>query len=324
VKLPIKERKKYVIRLLKEGYTERQIANELHMSTRDVVKIRKDNEREENETRLRDIREKEREEKEKLFSSKRAEALQLYKKGINPLDVAIELKISAEEAKEFYYEYCSLLYPPQLLEIYKELNKTHSFNHFIELFNLIIEKNLSIEEAVETIGMIKNIHSLKVENSDLDFTISNLKRVRDALERKINSLKCQSDEIEQSLSNKQKEIELVKKALKMITKKIRQQQEKLHKINSGEDYFKARKKIKLLVEEFLSNKTKVISLSVTSIITVIKEDPNRQTIIDTILNSSDKKKSDPEAILFLKEKLRECAEKIYQKISESCTDSILH
>ncbi|HSF52078.1 MAG TPA: hypothetical protein VLA74_15075 [Nitrososphaeraceae archaeon] len=67
MKIPVEERKKYVISLRKRGYTERQIAKELHMSTRDVTKILKENKREEKEAREREIIEKEENEKERLF-----------------------------------------------------------------------------------------------------------------------------------------------------------------------------------------------------------------------------------------------------------------
>ena len=324
MKLPIQGRKKYVITLDKRGYTIRQIAVELHMSTRDVNEILKQYKREEKEAREREVIEKEEKEKERLFSSKRSKALQLYKKGTNLLDVAIELDISAEEAKAFYHEYCSLQYPHQFLHIYTDLNKTNSFNHFTDLFHLIREKGLNIEEGIEAIGMVNDIFLLKKEYQDLSNKIANLEKRQDLLKADNNSLKYQNEEMERILYSKQEKIDIKEKALEIITKKLRQQQEELHKINSGEAYFTARKKIKLLVEEFLSNKTKVISISVTSIITALKEDPNKQIIIDSILNSSDKNQSDPEVTVFLEEKLRGYAEKIYNEISEACIESVLH
>ena len=324
MKLSIQERKKYVIMLHTKGYTIRQIAVELHMSTRDVNEILKQYKREEKEARERVVIEKEEKEKERLFSSKRSKALQLYKKGTNLLDVAIELDISAEEAKAFYHEYCSLQYPHQFLHIYMELNKTNSFNHFTDLFHLIREKGLNIEEGIEAIGMVNDIFLLKKEHQDLSNNITNLEKRQDLLKADNNSLKYQNEEMERILYSKQEKIDIKEKALEIITKKLRQQQEELHKINSGEAYFTARKKIKLLVEEFLSNKTKVISISVTSIITALKEDPDKQIIIDSILNSSDKNQSDPEVTVFLEEKLRGYAEKIYNEISEACIESVLH
>jgi transposase len=324
MKLSIQERKKYVIMLHTKGYTIRQIAVELHMSTRDVNEILKQYKREEKELRERVVIEKEEEEKERLFSSKRSKALQLYKKGTNLVDVAIELDISAEETKAFYHEYCSLQYPNQFLQIYMELNKTNSFNHFTDLFYLIREKGLNIEEGIEAIGKVNDFFLLKKEHQDLSNNITNLEKTQDLLKADNDSVKCQNDEMEGILYSKQEKIDIKEKALDIITKKLRQQQEELHKINSGEAYFTARKKIKLLVEEFLTNKRKVISISVTSIITALREDPDKQSIIDSILNSSDINQLDPEVTVFLEEKLRGYAEKIYYGFSETCIDSVLH
>lgn len=192
------------------------------------------------------------------------------------------------------------------------------------MFHLIREKDLSIEEGIEAIELINDFNLLKEEYQDLSNKVANLKKSKDFLKADNNSLKYQNEEMEKRLDSILEEIEMKENALEIISKKLRQKQEDLSKINSGEDYYKAREKIKLLVSEFLSNKTKVIALSVTSIITALKEDPNKQVIIDSILNSSDKNQSDPEAIIFLQEKLREYAEKIYCKISDVCTDSVLH
>ena len=67
MKLPIQERKKYVIMLNTKGYTTRRIAEELHMSTRDVNEILKEYKREEKEAREKEVIEKEEEEKENYF-----------------------------------------------------------------------------------------------------------------------------------------------------------------------------------------------------------------------------------------------------------------
>ena len=123
MKLSVDERKKYVIQLHKKGYTNRQIAQELRISSRDIIKILKEDEREEKEAREREAKQKEEKEKTRLFSSNRSEALKLYKIGTTPVDVAIKLDISAEDAKTIYREYCSLTSPFQFVQLYTELDK---------------------------------------------------------------------------------------------------------------------------------------------------------------------------------------------------------
>ena len=82
MKLPVDERKKYVIQLHNEGYTNRQIARELRMASRDIVKILKEHEREEKEAREREAIEREEKEEKRIFSSNRSEALKLYKEHV--------------------------------------------------------------------------------------------------------------------------------------------------------------------------------------------------------------------------------------------------
>jgi hypothetical protein len=88
-----------------------------------------------------------------------------------------------QKQKRFYHEYCSLQYPHQFLQIYTEINKTNSFNHFTDLFHLIREKGLNIEEGIQSIEMINNIVLFKKEHQDLSNNITNLEKRQDLLSR---------------------------------------------------------------------------------------------------------------------------------------------
>ena len=94
--------------------------------------------------------------------------------------------------------------------------------------------------------MVNDIFLLKKEHQDLSNNITNLEKRQDLLKADNNSLKYQNEEMERILYSKQEKIDTKEKALEIITKKLRQQQEELHKINSGEAYFTARKKINYL------------------------------------------------------------------------------
>jgi FtsZ-binding cell division protein ZapB len=324
MKLSIQERKKYVLSSHKKGYTIRQIAEELHMSTRDVNQILKENKKEEEEAREREIIEKEEEEKDRIFSSKRSEALQLYKEGKSPLDVAIELKISAEGAKEFYHEYCSLQYPPKFLQIYTEINNINSFNHFTKLFHLIREKGLSIEEGIEAIEMINDIYLLKEEHQDLSNEVANLKKLKDFLKTDNSSLKYQNEKMEKRLNSILEKIEMKEKALEIISKKIRQKEEEIYKINSGEDYYKARETIKLVIGEFLGNRKNVIALAVSAVFDAVKENYQKETPIKDLSKSVYEYVSDSSDNEIYRQKLQNVAEKVWNSISDVCTDDVLN
>ncbi len=324
MRLSIQERKKQVIILHKRRYTVRQIAKELRISTRDVVAILKEYEREEKEAREREVIEREEKEKKRLFSSKRSEALKLYKKGTDPLDVAIELDISAEEAKAFYYEYCSLQCPPQFLQVYTELNNTNSFNSFTNLFHLIREKDLSIEEGIEAIEMINDISLLKEEHRDLSNSIANLKEIKGFLTSDNNFLKDQNEEMQNRLNSTTENITINEKNLESIRKKVRETEEEIHKIKSGEDYYKFREKVKLIVEEFLIYRINIIRLAVLCLFKTVKENNQKESPIKGRPKSVYEYVSDSSDNDVYREKLQNVGEKVFDSISDIYTDDVLN
>ncbi len=317
MRLSIQERKKYVIDMHKKGYTERQIAQELRISSRDIVKILKENEIEEKEVR-------EREEKKKLFSSKRSEALKLYKQGTKPIDVSIELDISAEEAKKTYHEYLSLQYPFQFLQLYIELDNTHSFKSYTDVFHLLKEKGLSIEEVIDGIKMINDISLLKEEHRDLSNKVANLEKFQNSLRIDNNLLIDQNEEMEKRLNAMLEKIEMKEQASEIISKKIRQKQEEINKINSREDYYKARETIKLVVGEFLGNRKKVIALAVSAVFDAVKENYQKEIPIKDLPKSVYEYVSDSSDSDIYRQKLQDVAEKVWNSISDVCSDDVLN
>lgn len=86
--LSIKEKEKYVIELLKQGKTYREIAHEAKVSPREISRIRK-----------KVNGEMEEKERKKIVLSKTAQALQLFRRGKNSTEVAIKLDLSPQEAQ---------------------------------------------------------------------------------------------------------------------------------------------------------------------------------------------------------------------------------
>ena len=108
--LTVKEKEKYVLKLRDEHKTYRDIAHELRMSPREISKILKKANGE--------IEEKER---KKIVLSNTARALQLFKRGKSPTDVAIKLDMSPQEANSLYFNYLSL----------------NNLHHFVETFKAV-------------------------------------------------------------------------------------------------------------------------------------------------------------------------------------------
>lgn len=323
MRIPVQENKKYVIKLHKEGCTVRQISERLHISSRDVIQIIKEYEREQEEARKKEVVDKDENEKHRIISSKRSEALKLYKKGTRPLDVAIELEISAEEANTFFQEYCSLQYPPQLLQIYTELNNTNSFNQFIDFFHLVRQKELSIEQAIEAIEMINNISLLKETCLDLSNKVADLEKSEDFLTIENKTLRDQNDELNKRLNSKLENIETAEKILEMKNKEIRNKEQALSNINIGKDYDKARYQIKQLVELFLGNKKKVIGLAVLCLFKAVKETHQKEVPTKDLSKSIYQYISDSSDTDVYQQKLQDVAEKLLDSIADVCADDFL-
>jgi hypothetical protein len=324
MKLPVDERKKYVIKLHNEEYTNRQISQELRISSRDIVKILKEHESEEKETQERKAIERKEKEKKSIFLSNRSEALKLYKKGTRPIDVAIELDISAEEAKMFYSEYCSFEYPLQFLELYTELDKTNSFKGFADLFHLIKENGLSVEEGIEGVKLIKDISLLKEEHKGLSKNIVNLKKLQDSLKVDNNFFIVQIEEMEIRLNSILEKIDVKEKIFETISNQVRQKNEEIYKMNSDENYYKYRNRIKLIVEEFLGDRKKVIFLAVSAVVKAIKENHQREIPLKDLPNSVYGYVSDCSDVEIYLEKLQDLAEKVWDSILDECTNDVLN
>jgi hypothetical protein len=310
--LTLKQKEKHVRELRKQEYTYKDIAHELKVSVRDVSRVVKAMEREEDEARDKEAKEIESKEKKRQSLSNRSKAIKLYKKGKNPVDVSIHLDISPEEAKNIHLEYLSLENHSQFILVYKELEKNDTLKAFIDLFFHLKENSISREEIVETIKMKNELPNLRKEYAYIHNKISQLEEYRIFLIEDNKFLKDQNDEIEMRLNSTLK-----------FDKKIRQKRELLYELHSSEDYSKAQNKVKLMVNDLLNDNKKVLSLAITYCFDALKKDPKKEILINSLLSSNEENISSIETVL-LQEKLRETVENLYYTISARCTDNILN
>lgn len=103
----IEEKKDKVLHLHLKGLTQRMIAKELQMSSRDVSKI------------LNNYQEKLNPTQEKSYTSK---AFKMYLEGKSPVDIVIELDISPSEAEKTYLDYLRLSNRHVVTLLYEEFN----------------------------------------------------------------------------------------------------------------------------------------------------------------------------------------------------------
>jgi hypothetical protein len=149
--LSVKEKEKYVIELRKQEKTYREIAHELKILPREISRILKKANME--------LEEKER---KKTILSKTAQALQFYKRGKSPTEVAIKLDLSPQEANSLYQNYLSLNNLHHFEETFKEFDKS-LLQEFIDYYSFMKENDISKKEIVEAIKISNDYPKIKEE-----------------------------------------------------------------------------------------------------------------------------------------------------------------
>lgn len=131
-----KEKEQLVIKLHQESKTIREIASAAHMSFSDIKKIigRIDGNAGDTDLRSR---------------SKATQAMNLFKTGKKPIDVAIELDLPESEVNDLQQEYWALIQLYELPLVYQELK--NDMDSFLELFKLLKKNKMLGEKHISKI-----------------------------------------------------------------------------------------------------------------------------------------------------------------------------
>ncbi len=165
--LTVKEKEKHVLKLREEGKTYRDIAHELRMSPREISKILK-----------KANGEKEEKERKKIVLSKTAKALQLFKRGKSPTEVAIKLDLSPQQAQSLYFNYLSLNNLHHFVETFKQFDND-SLQDFIDYYYFMKENGISKEEIVEAVKISNDYPKIKEEYHEISDQLPDLRKERD-------------------------------------------------------------------------------------------------------------------------------------------------
>jgi hypothetical protein len=132
-----REKKQLVIELQRQNKTIREIAQQVHMSFGDIGKIIRTLDGHDYDDAISNYCSK---------KSKSTKAFYLFLNGKRPIDVAIELGISASEVEELQQEYWNLNQLHELAFLFNEI-KIY-LPSFIKLFNLLKRNKLLGKERI--------------------------------------------------------------------------------------------------------------------------------------------------------------------------------
>jgi DNA-binding CsgD family transcriptional regulator len=278
--LSVKEKEKYVIELRKQGKTYRDIAYELKISPREISKILK--------KASGEIEEKER---KKIVLSKTAQALQLYKKGKSPIDVAIKLDLSPQEVNSIYDNYLSLNNLHHFIETFKEFDKSLLLD-FIDYYDFMRENGIDKKKIVEAIKISNDYPKIKDEYDGIINKIEDLVEQKNFYISDNKLLELKNCELNNEYESLVLKITSADRMLQSIKSELNNKRDLLENINNSEDYNNLKIQIEEIINNFLNCKKDFFKLAITIIFDIIKKYPKKDILISNIINTNGNPDSD--------------------------------
>jgi hypothetical protein len=201
-----RDKKQLVIELYRQNKTIREIAQQVHMSFGDIGRIiRTINSGDDNNCCS--------------SSSKSTKALWMFKNGKRPIDVAIELDMSASEVEELQQEYWALNQLHELGFLFNEIK--NYLSSFIKLFNLLKRNKMLGDGYITKFLRYANYDLPSLENKFQRLTgdVIELEWKKRDLNNTITLWNAQLSDLGRTITQYQNAIEIKKQQLTRIDKR---------------------------------------------------------------------------------------------------------
>ena len=210
---------------------------------------------------------KEKEEETKLQRSLTSKAYKLYSKRKDPLYVATTLGIVAQEAKKLYMDYLELKGCHHIVEVLQQFDR-QTIRNFSKSYTTN-DNRIDEKKLIEAIKISPNLPKIKEEYNIILPKLQDLRNQRNYYNSENKLLISKNLELQEGLS---------------------------FALNRTKEY----------ITELLKQKEPYIRASIMTIIKIIKEDPERDTLISNILDPNES----PDSVYYLisyEEKIAEIA-----------------
>ena len=272
-KMISQNRVKIVLELLEKKVQIRKISKDQKMSTRDVIKIKKEKQKIEEECKNQD---------------RICKILDYYENGKNPVDVARDFKIDLESAKSLYLEFLETNKLYSLAETLRKLDKDW-LQSFINLFESMNSKRITNDKLNEIIEIVDDIPDI---SRDYFIKVNELKRIKNEIKISYNArnilftknseLRKEKLSIETEIIEKKKDLnelkaqkKLKEESLKVIIEKIRVKHITFNQIAMAFENDDIENQVKSITLRSLSNLSGII---VDKIVLGVGNDENKSLI----------------------------------------------
>jgi hypothetical protein len=243
------QKKALVIQLYEQGKTRRQIAEVAHMSFKDIVDVIKKHTGEDSNFGDKS-------------KSKDARAFELFLKGKQSVEVAIELDMSADEVEELHVQYWRLSKLDGLEALYYEAK--YSLSLLLQLFKILKDNRITKDKDIHDLIELANngLPSLRNRHEDLLNQLTGLEKKKVVLGREILGLKS-SIYTNNEIINRQNE------QSRKLDRKLNQLQIMLRNVSKDSNYHR----IVEIVDQRLNDKSSLLVAALIAVFKTLKDNP---------------------------------------------------
>jgi hypothetical protein len=215
-------------------------------------------------------------------------AYELFTKGLTPLQVATELKISEEDTTRYYTQYLRLKKLPNLGYLLERLRVPEKISAFIELTDLARAEHFRASQVLQLLKMANSPGMYNIEQNIKKYrwTIAHLRKTRqqDGLEhmdlnRKISSANGMLKQVNLAVKEKKEELATILDKKIMYGRMVEQ-----FIANNNDIYLKIQTIAKDKVNAFLTeyNGRKLLEFAIAAVAEALRQDPQRELLIKQI------------------------------------------
>jgi uncharacterized protein YerC len=167
------EKEKRVVELHLEGKTLKEISREVHMSFRDISKIRKAYDKKielQQNKKETQVKNQTTTKKESLST----QAFKLFREGKKPTEVAIELNIPFKKTKKFWVQFLDLERMDECYEFYQDYR--YDIPTFLSINNFMERNDIYGKDILEVLRTANDVINLNKIISNLKTEIERLKQ----------------------------------------------------------------------------------------------------------------------------------------------------
>ena len=162
--IDIETKRKVIVLYFTQHKNIREVAKLVQKSSRDIVAVVKEHKQRLQKSQASinsgDNADQQKEE-DSIEPPVNVKAYELFTKGLTPLQVVSELKLSEAEATKYYVEYLRLKRLPNLAYLLERLRVPEKISAFIELTNLALAEHITANEVLQLLKMANSrVHGM--------------------------------------------------------------------------------------------------------------------------------------------------------------------